>query len=74
MTPVEEFERSLNLSGFSGAGDYSTVAGLVIDLLQKMPETGAKASIGRLTFEIVDMDGRRIDALLVTVDDVDAAI
>lgn len=73
MTPVEEFERALGLSGYSGGGDYSTVAGLVIDLLQKMPETGARASIGKLTFEIVDMDGRRIDALLVTIDDEEAA-
>jgi putative hemolysin len=73
MTPVEEFERALGLSGYSGVGDYSTVAGLVIDMLQKMPETGAKASIGKLTFEIVDMDGRRIDALLVTIKDEDAA-
>jgi putative hemolysin len=45
--------------------DYSTVGGLILAVLQRLPEVGELVSCGDLTIEVVDMDGNRIDRLLV---------
>ena len=44
---------------------YTTVAGLVIHHLQRIPELGDAAVSNGWQFEVIDMDGRRIDKLLV---------
>jgi putative hemolysin len=46
--------------------DYSTAAGFALSVLKHLPETGERFDYGRWTFEIVDMDGRKIDKLLVS--------
>ena len=45
--------------------DYSTVSGLVLALLERIPATGDTARWQGLVIEVVDMDGRRVDKLLV---------
>jgi putative hemolysin len=45
--------------------DYSTVAGFALWVLKRIPETGETFRFDNFTFEIVDMDGRKIDKLLV---------
>ena len=47
--------------------DYNTISGLILDLLQHIPHTGEKVDWKDFTFEIVDMDGARIDKVLVTL-------
>jgi putative hemolysin len=44
--------------------DYETVAGLVIGELQHLPETGEAVETLGWRFEVVDLDGRRIDKVL----------
>ena len=44
---------------------FSTVAGLVMHLLRTLPKEGDKAERPPLFFEVIDMDGRRIDKVLV---------
>ena len=46
-------------------GSYHTVAGLLIHHLKRLPEEGEVIEIADLRFEIVDMDGPRIDKVLV---------
>jgi len=46
--------------------DYETVAGLVISDLHHLPETGEIVETLGWRFEVVDMDGRRIDKVLAT--------
>lgn len=46
--------------------DYETVAGLVIQELQRLPSTGDSVEALGWRFEVVDMDGRRIDKVLAT--------
>ncbi len=46
--------------------DYATVAGLALDILRRLPETGDHFTTQGWRFEIVDMDGRKIDKLLVS--------
>ncbi len=48
------------------AGDYETVAGLVLNQLHRLPQLGDKVEAGGWLFEVLDLDGRRIDKLLVT--------
>jgi len=48
------------------AGDYETVAGLVLNQLHRLPQLGDKVEAGGWRFEVLDLDGRRIDKLLVS--------
>ncbi len=45
--------------------DYATVAGFVLDRLKHIPDIGAHFIEQGYRFEVVDMDGRKIDKLLV---------
>ncbi|MDO5605305.1 MAG: hemolysin family protein [Paracoccus sp. (in: a-proteobacteria)] len=48
-------------------GDFSTVAGLMLHLLGRIPQTGEVFTApGGWRFEVADMDGLRIDKLIVT--------
>ena len=49
-----------------GDRDYSTVAGFALSVLKKIPETGETFKFDNHRFEVVDMDGRKIDKLLVS--------
>ena len=49
-----------------GDRDYSTVAGFALSVLKKIPETGETFKFDGYKFEVVDMDGRKIDKLLVS--------
>jgi putative hemolysin len=67
FTSVDDLELLLGTSGLRAPdGAYSTVAGLVMHHLQRLPETGDVALVGVWRFEVVDMDGRRIDAVIVS--------
>jgi putative hemolysin len=46
--------------------DYSTVAGFALSVLKRLPQTGETFSHDGWKFEVVDMDGRKIDKLLVS--------
>jgi len=46
--------------------DYSTVAGFALWVLKRIPETGETFRFDQFKFEIIDMDGRKIDKLLVS--------
>ncbi|MGL4313231.1 MAG: transporter associated domain-containing protein, partial [Sphingomonas sp.] len=46
--------------------DYATVAGLALAVLKRLPEEGESFAEQGWKFEIVDLDGRRIDKLLVS--------
>lgn len=45
--------------------DYATVAGLALAVFKRLPTVGDHFDHGDWTFEIMDMDGRKIDKLLV---------
>lgn len=46
--------------------DYATAAGFALSVLRHIPITGALFEIDGWRFEVVDMDGRRVDKLLAT--------
>ena len=47
---------------------YNTLSGLILKILERIPRTGEKLQWNNFHFEIVDMDGARIDKVLVTQD------
>ena len=47
------------------AGEYDTVAGLVLHQLGHMPRLGEVFTVEGYRFEVIDMDGLRIDKVLV---------
>ncbi len=47
--------------------EFDTLAGFILHRLQRIPSTGDKLHWRGFDFEIVDMDGHRIDKILVTV-------
>jgi putative hemolysin len=46
-------------------GDYHTLAGMVLKHLGHIPKIGETITLGSFVLEVVDMDGRRIDKVLV---------
>ena len=46
-------------------GDYDTVAGFVVDLLQHIPEAGERLRYNDLRMQVLEMDGRKISRITV---------
>ncbi|GGW21701.1 hemolysin [Gemmobacter lanyuensis] len=63
--PVDEFADRLGLE-LRPDRDFETVAGFVIDLMGALPEVGEVVRASGWRIEVIDLDGRRIDKLLVS--------
>jgi putative hemolysin len=61
---IDEFEDRLGVSGLRGTRTFDTVAGYVLYRLGRLPSVGDTLSDRTGSYEIVDMDGRRIDKLV----------
>ena len=66
MIPIDEVEHLIGLKDMVGEGDFHTLAGFVVDKLGRLPNTGDHFTWDDTKFEVVDMDGRRVDKVLVT--------
>lgn len=68
LLPVDELAELLDLAGLPGSeqGLYRTVGGLVLTSLGKIPSMGDWFVQGRWRFEVVDMDGLRVDTVWVS--------
>jgi putative hemolysin len=62
--PADEFCDRLGLPR-DLAGEYETVAGLVLHQFGRLPELGESVVAEGFRFEVIDLDDRRIDKLLV---------
>jgi putative hemolysin len=49
-------------------GDYETLGGFLMSRLERIPDVGDTTDWSGHRFEVVDMDGRRVDRVLVTTD------
>jgi putative hemolysin len=79
---VEREDGSLLVSGWTTADlladrigltlpedrDYATVAGLALDVMQRIPRVGERFALQGFEFEILDLDGRKIDKVLVSAE------
>ncbi len=65
--PVYEVERKLELKGLSAIDEeYTTLAGFVLTQLGHIPVPGEAFDWNNWRFEVVDLDGRRIDKVLAS--------
>ena len=64
-SPIDSLLQRLGLH-LEGKRDYQTVAGLVLDKLGRLPEIGDSFVVRDYRFEVLDLDGRRIDKVLVS--------
>ena len=64
--PFYDFLDWFGLENALPCNAYNTVSGLILDQLAHIPATGEKLEWNGFTFEIVDMDGARIDKILVS--------
>ena len=63
--PADEFCDRLSLPR-EMVGGYETVAGLVLNLFGRLPALGEAIEAEGVRFEVIDLDDRRIDKVLVT--------
>ena len=61
MMPVDEVKARLGLPDLPAAGSYHTLAGLLLALLRRVPRVGDRMVFGGWLFEVVAMDGRRVE-------------
>lgn len=52
-----------------GEHEFDTLAGFILHQVERIPQTGDTLEWRGFTFEIADMDGHRIDKVLVTISD-----
>lgn len=65
-TPIEEIHISIGLEDISADEDFDTIAGFLLEVLRKTPREGVVFEGFGYRFEIVDMDGHRIDKIMIS--------
>jgi putative hemolysin len=67
MVPQEDVREKLKLLESDGGQDrgYRTLAGMMLAYMGRIPKVGDSVAIDQYVFEVVDMDGRRIDKVLI---------
>lgn len=61
-----EFLNYFDITDDDSDGDFNTVGGLILHQLGRIPEVGEKIRWRDFSLEVVDMDGMRIDKIIVT--------
>jgi putative hemolysin len=61
---IDEFEDRLGISGLRGSKTFDTVAGYALFRFGRLPVVGDAFTDRTGHYEIVDMDGRRIDKII----------
>lgn len=65
MTPIDEIASLTGIRRIGAEGDYHTLAGFVLAQLGRIPTTGDTLTWQGIGFEVIDMDGRRIDKIMI---------
>ena len=67
LVSVEELKEHFSIKKLPGekTGEYHTVGGFVTNKIGRIPVTGDNFEIGNFTFEVMDMDGNRVDKILI---------
>jgi len=66
MLDIDEFKEIFHLGLLPNEDDYETLAGFVMTSLGRIPKSADRFEWEGLRFEVVDMDARRVDKVLVT--------
>jgi putative hemolysin len=63
--PIDEFKEIVEIEKLPDEERYQTVGGLVMASLGRIPVAGDSVEVRGLRLEVVDMDERRVDKVLV---------
>ena len=66
MLPTDEFKEIFNLRHLPDEEEYETLGGFVMLQLGRIPQPADQFEWSGLCFEVVDMDDKRVDKVLVT--------
>jgi putative hemolysin len=68
LLAAEELEERLGIDERprGEVAGYQTVGGLVMEALGRVPAAGARFELGEHSFEVLDMDGWRVNKVLVS--------
>lgn len=66
MLEVDEFKEIFDLGDLPHEDEYETLSGFVMTSLGRVPQSADHFEWNNLRFEVIDMDGRRVDKVLVT--------
>lgn len=67
MLEVEDFKEIFNLRHLPDEDEYETLSGFVMLNLGRVPQATDRFEWNGLIFEVMDMDGKRVDKVLVTI-------
>ena len=63
--PVDEAKDLLSIARLPNEDDFHTLAGIVLGQLNKIPRAGDAFEMAGFQFEVIDMDGNRVDKIMV---------
>jgi CBS domain containing-hemolysin-like protein len=66
MTPIADVQRALELDSLPHADQYDTLAGLLMEMLRRIPKRTDAVTWEGFRFEVMDVDSYRIDQVMVT--------
>jgi putative hemolysin len=68
LYPIDDIREKLKIKEIPGEEKryFHTLSGFVMMILGKIPETGDVFEWHGFRFEVVDMDGQRVDRVLIT--------
>jgi len=66
MLEIDEFKDIFKVKALPHEDEYETLSGFVMVSLGRVPQSADQFEWNGLRFEVVDMDGRRVDKVLVT--------
>ena len=65
LLSVDDFKRTFKIASLPGEGTYQTLGGFMIFMFGSLPAAGNYFSYGDFRYEVADMDGRRVDKVLL---------
>jgi len=63
---LQDLERALGAGGLSTSEGFMTLAGLILERLERIPQVGEVLVVNGWRLEVVDLDGNRIDKAVVS--------
>lgn len=67
MLPIDDFKKTFDIASLpeEESGAYQTLGGFVMTYLHRIPTVGNRFTVGAYTYEVLDMDGLRVDKILL---------
>ena len=63
---LHDLERSLGAGGLATGPEFTTLAGLILEQIRRIPQMGEVLVVNGWRLEVVDLDGNRIDRVIVS--------